>query len=517
MAKITNIENFRGWLSLVEPGNLEDNQFEVLKNLYYNKDKRVQTRRGITEFGDAIWSSPITSYFFFKNDTTWDTMALCTAGTNMYKYDEWTTTWNSIKSGLTEFEADWVTRTRWSFVVYLNVVYMCNWIDAYASYDWTTYTEYWAQPKCRYLRYMADSVYWAWDDANPSTIYATTAWAANANTLNANDIKVGWDELGRINGMLDLGNLLLVFKDKKIYSVAWDLASSQAIDAQNGWYCHRAIKNVENAIMYYNDAGIDSVKPRSWVSWAAALAAEPLANDLRALLDNIAASQRNNNAWWYNTFLNNYYFSFDTGNDSIPDSTLVYSSLVWAWSEYTLPAIYDYGYYIDSDWVYHYLVASANGGQMYEIETWFTDFTWAISTELKTKQWDFNQTWLWKTFDAIDIVWLKNEWSEITVEVIVDGETVVSSVIDDTFIDITGWPISIWEKPIWVYATAWWSGSDTDIDLYQYLIRIPMYSSWASLQVRMYSDSNPNVRSLDKMRISREDEVLDLFPNSHIW
>lgn len=514
---ITNIENFNGWLSLVEPSNLDDNQFEVLKNMYYNKDKRIQSRRGIANYGDSIWATPISSYFFWKNDTDGTTMALCTSWTVMYKYDEWTTTWNSIKTWLTEFEADGVTRTRWSFAVYLNVVYMCNGIDAYADYDGTTYTEHPAQPKCRYLRYMADSIYGAGQDTNPSTIYATTAGAANADTLNANDIKVWGDELGRINWLLDLGNILLVFKNKKIYSVAWDLATSQAIDSQNGGYCNRSIKNVENAIMYYNDAGVDRVKPRSWVTWASALASEPLANDLRDLLDKISPTQRNNGTGYYNTFLNNYYFSFDTWNDSIPDTTLVYSSLVWAWSQYNLPAIYDYGLYIDSAWVERNLVASANWWQMIEIETWFQDFWLAIDTELKTKRWDFWDVGQWKTFDAVDIVGLKNEWSEITVEIIVDGDIVSSSVIDDTFIDVFGWSVTIWSNPIWTETIGWGTGSDSDIDLFQYLIRIPMYSSWPNIQIRMYSETNPNVWTLDKIKISRENDVMDLFPVANIW
>ena len=517
MARITNIENFKWWLSLVEPSNIEDNQFEVLQNMYYNKDKRIQTRRWVTTFGNAIWSDPISSYFFWQNDTTWTTMALCTAGTNMYKYDEWTSNWSSIKSWLTEFETDGTTRTRWSFAVYLNKVYMCNGIDAYAEYDWTTYTELWAQPKCRYLRYMADSIYWAWDDSNPSTIYATTAWAADARTLNANDLKVWWDELWRINWFLDLWSLLLVFKNKKIYSVAWDLSTSTAIDAQNGWYCHRAIENVENAIMYYNDAWVDRLKARNWVTGAAALAAEPLANDLRTLLDQIHPTERNNNCGFYSTYLNNYYFSFDTWDDSIPDKTLVYSSLVWAWSQYTFPAIYEYWMYIDTNWDEKLLVASANGWQMYEIETWFQDFWASIQTELKTKRWDFWDIWLWKTYDAVDIIGLKNEWSEINIEILIDWEVVVSAIVDDTFIDITWWSITLWTTEIWVESIWWWTWSDTDIDLYQYLIRVPMYESWPNIQVRMYSDSNPNVWTLDKIKISREDEVLDLFPINNIW
>ncbi len=676
---ITNIENFRGGLSLVEPSNLEDNQFEVLKNLYYNKDKRIQTRRWISNFWGVVpsntilinacdattnfavaddattlatwtairwtnsvsfmidvsnsgndyanltnaslgtidisdnkwhlafwlyvpaafntnltavklrlwsdssnyyewtlstlteasnnfikldyddatetwtvtdtsidymrlqvtydgsytdkswilidsiysyWSistTPITSYFFFQNDTDATRTAICTSWTYMFLYNETTEAWETIKTWLTEFETDNTTRTRWSFAVYLNKIYMCNGIDDYTEWNWTTFSDQASQPKVRYLRYMADSIYWAGQDTNPSTIYATTAWAVDAKTLDANDIKVWWDELWRINWLLDLWNVLMVWKNKKIYSVAGDLASSQAIDSQNWGYCNRAIHNVENAIMYYNDAWVDRVKARNGVTWAAAMASEPLANDLRDLLDNIDAAQRNNNAGSYIDFLNNYYFSFDTGNDSIPDTTLIYSSLVWAWSQYLYPALYDYGFYIDSSWVYHYLIASANGWQMYEIENGFQDFWLAIESELQTKTWDFWDAGTWKTFDAIDIVWLKNEWAEIKVEIIVDDEVVATSIIDDDFIDANTASLTIWSREIGTLPVWWWSWSDTEIDLFNYLIRIPLYSSGSNIKIRMYSNSNPNVWSMDKIKISRENEVIDLFPTANIW
>lgn len=597
---IANITNFNWWLSLIEPNNLEDNEFEVLTNMFYNKDKRIQTRRWITTFGNSIWTAPITSYFFWKNDTSWATEALCTSWSVMYKYNEWTSNWDSIRTWLSEFEADGTTRTRWSFAVYLNIVYMCNWVDAYASRDWTTYTEIWVssvwtatftnatnivnvtghwmadgtsvkfttswtlpaeltvwkyyyvissltntfqlaltpggsavtftddwtatttaskltQPICRYLRYMADSIYWAGEDTNPSTIYATTAWAVNAQTLNANSIKVWWDELGRINWMLDLGALLLVFKDKKIYSVSWDLATSTAIDAQNGWYCNRTIKNVENAIMYYSDAGINNLKARSWVTWASALATSPLSDNLRALLDDITPNQRNNGAWYYNTFLNNYYFTFDTGNDSVPETTLVYSSLVWSWSQYNLPALYDYGSYIDSSWVYHYLIASSNGWQMYEIENWFQDLWLWIYNELLTKRWNFNDISIWKTFESVDIIWLKNEWSEISVEIIIDWEVVWISIITDEMTNPFAWFATIWALPIGTDTIWWGSWSTEEIDLSEYLIRIPLYTSWPNIQVRMYSEDNPNVFTLDKIKINYGTETMDIFSTANIW
>ena len=84
--------------------------------MFYNSDKRVQTRYGITTFGDPIGSNPITSYFFFQRDDTGARIALCTSGTVMYVYNEGTGAWDSLRTGLTQYEADGTTPTRWSFV-----------------------------------------------------------------------------------------------------------------------------------------------------------------------------------------------------------------------------------------------------------------------------------------------------------------------------------------------------------------------------------------------------------------
>lgn len=519
MAKKVNITDLTWWLSLVSSSNMGDNQFSVLKNMFYNKDKRIQSRRWYTTFWNSIWTDPITSYFFFQNDTTWVRTAICTAGTQMYKYNESTSNWGSIKTGLTAFESDGTTRTKWSFAVYKNIVYMCNGVDAYASYDGTTYTEYGSQPKVRYLRYMWDSIYWWWEDTNPNTMYATSAGASNGNTLNANSLVVWGDELGRINWMLDLWDLFLVFKDKKIYSVSWDLTQSRPIDTQNGWFSHRAIKNVENAILYYSDVWVDRLKPREWLAGASALASEPLSNDLRELIDKIKPKHYNANIGYYIAPLNSYYFSFDTSDDWIPDTTLVYNTLVGAWTQYNLPAIYDYWYYIDSTGNYKYLVSSANTGQMYEIETWFEDNWEAITSELTSKKYDFDDPSSWKTMNDIDLIGYKNEWSEINIEVKVDDEVAMTSVITDAFMNTNISEIvsgSIWSQPIWLY-WLWSSSSTDDVELYPYLIRLPVSTSWPNIEIRMYSDSQPNVWTLDKATIHYDELSVDIFALGNIW
>jgi len=91
------------------------------------------------------------------------------------------------------------------------------------------------------------------------------------------------------------------------------------------------------------------------------MSTEPLSDDLRSILNLIDPTRRNTSSGYYNTTLNNYYFSFDTGNDGTNDSMFVYSSLVGAWTEYVMPPISDYGLWIDSDGAEHILASSASG------------------------------------------------------------------------------------------------------------------------------------------------------------
>lgn len=59
----------------------------------------------------------------------------------MYQYTESTNTWTSKQTGLIEYEADGVTRTKWSFAVYKNIIYMCDGVNPYMYYDGTTVTQ----------------------------------------------------------------------------------------------------------------------------------------------------------------------------------------------------------------------------------------------------------------------------------------------------------------------------------------------------------------------------------------
>ena len=125
------------------------------------------------------------------------------------------------------------------------------------------------------------------------------------------------------------------------------------------------------------------------MSGAGAIESSPLGDAIRALTDQITEFQFNSGAAFYNKSLSNYYFAFDTNNDNIPDTVLVYSTLTSGWSQYTLPNLYDFGFYINSDQERQYLFASAITGQMYEFEYGFDDDGVAIDYELESKRFDF--------------------------------------------------------------------------------------------------------------------------------
>nr|AKH46391.1 hypothetical protein [uncultured marine virus] len=60
MPKTFTANGFQGGLSLVDPLSMEDNQLEVCNNMFYNSDRRLQTRRGYTQFGSTISSDIVT-------------------------------------------------------------------------------------------------------------------------------------------------------------------------------------------------------------------------------------------------------------------------------------------------------------------------------------------------------------------------------------------------------------------------------------------------------------------------
>ena len=119
----------------------KEDEFADIVIMYYNRRGALEVRRGTTNFSNSVGSKPFTSLFFFQNDETGDRYLIGFAWTSVYLYDEPNNEWDSLGWALEEFEIDWVTRTKWSFAVYKNVIYMCDGVNPYMWYDGTTLTK----------------------------------------------------------------------------------------------------------------------------------------------------------------------------------------------------------------------------------------------------------------------------------------------------------------------------------------------------------------------------------------
>lgn len=468
-------------------------------------------------------TKPVTSWMFHKNDdASQKRTALCVAGTNMFEYVEGSEEWVVIDTGLSEFETILgreTERTRWDYDVYKNVFYMGNGVDFYRSYDGVTILEFNTQPKCRYFRMEVDRMFGAGDDENPSTLYYTANAPAIAGTINANAVVVGGDQLGKINGLHSLGNVILAGKDKKIHSVDIATPSALPIDARAGWFSDRSIANVGNSLMYFTDNSLETLKQRDGVSGSEGLESSALTDNLKDVLDQVLTPQYNANVGLYIKPLRNYYFVYDSNGDNIPDSWLVYSALTGTFSVYTLPAAYDLGEWLDSEGNSHYIFTSANGGQIFEFETGFSDNGVPIDYEITTKAWNFNDDFLQKDFYLMDISGLCSTNPEINANVIVDNEVVSTAVITDSFIDYNQVPLAISLNPLSLVPIGGGTQdpSDGSIDVYPYKVRIPIsFNRGFNIQLGMTSDLGFVQFTLDRVAITYEDNSVDLFPYDNI-
>ena len=628
------INNFTWGISTIQSWEMKDNQLVTASNMYYNKEKQLITRWWYKEFLAKISTKPVTSYFFHQRDDGNGKYCLAVCGDVMYSYNETESVWVTIKSWLTELETNTVfnwARTRWDFAVYNNIVYMCNWVDNYASYagitpafltggtsatnvvatrnavtngtfritingvvrditglnfatdttmeqiasriqtairaltwkletvvwstnkfiissslatlssaitvtsaqgTWTdiswvwgtafmdsetgrgtvtavanTYTEYSTQPKCRYIQYLWDRIYWAWEDANPITLYYTWAVPSNANTLNANFVKVWGDETGAINGLSEIWNLIVAIKDVKVYVINPVAGTATPIDSQWWGFCNRSLKNVWNSLVFFNEKWVDTLQQRDWVTGSTALDTKSISSDVLSLFNQVDRKNYNFQCSMYNRFDQKYYICIDSNNDTIPDYFMVYSSITWWWTTYNLPSMFDMWIFIDSSQDIHYIFAWTDW-QLYEFETGAVDYWQNITHAIETKRLDSKSPWKIKSHTYVDIIWYKSLSTNINVWIYWEWLFYTGGEITDTNIRSldsykTIWSKSVWSKPLW------WSSIGDEIIIYKYSVRLTTYIPSQDISIKL--DSEWGTRTMDRISIWVEWQPLDVF------
>jgi len=464
----------------------------------------------------STYTKPVSSLYSYKNETTGETVTICTAGTNMFLWNVAASCWEQIDSGLSEFETGSTTnRTRWSFISYKDVIYGVNGVDGYKTWNGKVISTDVAI-KGKYLSYLSGIAFIAGDPDNPSTVSYTSPYPANLSAY-ADSIKVGADEEGSINVLFPVGNLMICFKNEKSYylDVFGSTDVTQAIDSQNGGFSHRCAKNVGNGILYYNGIGVDTLSQKSAQIGASALESKPMTDNLRKSFIQVNPNHYNSNCGTYIKELTNFYISIDTGNDDKPETTYVYSSLLGgnSWSKYTIPTSYDFARYEDSDGTIDNLMTSASNGIIYKIENGFNDNGIAIYHEVLTKEWDFGDPALSKEYSSLTLSGLKTKGFDLKVEIRIDGEIEDLTTIGDDFTTSEAPVGTIGSEPIGDEPIAGSSEeADDSLDLYPYICRIYKHVTGRKVQVKVYSESKNANWSLDKISVGYEAMDFDEFP-----
>lgn len=595
MPKVKPFNDFAWWLNANTTNAVGEKDLVRALNVFYNAAGQLQTRRGYRTFGNQIGSNPITSYFFYQRDDNKNKVAICHSGDKLYSYNWTTRSAISGASNLMEFETlpDKISsRTRWDFVVYKNIAYMCDWVNQYCSFDWVTfskigtgttyspatvntatdevsYAAHWlavndeiyfttsgtipwwmvayqiyyvssvptswtftisnsptgskiditsagtgtlsytklTEPRVRYLTIASSTLWSAWDDRTPSRLYYTNAFSTPVTDLtdiNTNQYELITGQEWGINWIGEYSQGIVILKDSKTHygtRASWSLAVTP-IDSQTGGFANRAINTVWNSLVYFNERWIDSLAKRAWVDWAGALESQALSAKIRDLVNTIKPKNYNSSAGQYIKEVNNYHFVFDSNQDDIPDTMVVYSSLTGGRTQYTFPEIYDFGSYVDTDGNRQYLFASASGGQMYEYEYWFDDNGTPIEADVQTKKFDFWDPSQVKAFHFVDVVWRKQEWGEINLSVYVDDEVVWEWIVTDNNIEVSWWWLgisSVWTETLW--------GEGSDLFLYPYTVRIPFFTRWTNISLRIQAKGVQMI--FEKMRVGLDAETIE--------
>lgn len=409
--------------------------------------------------------------------------------------------------------------TRWDFTTYKNAVGLVDGVDPYMVYSPSTTggvgtVSIEGGPGGDQIEYIKDRIHVAGDIAYPHRDIYTGALPTNLDSDNmTNAIDVGADESTIINVLKELGSVLLIGKERMIYQIDVTNASAPRYNALGGMYAYRAVHSVGDSLFYPSERGIEALRQRDGVSYGDGIDQKTLSDNVKQIFELIVPQRRNLSCGIFIPKHGNYYFTMDSNNDGVPDRTLVYSALqgVKSWSEYDLPATYQYGEYEDEDGELHYVIASADGGQMLEIETGIQDNGIDIEFDLITKAWDEGKPEIEKDYDHVYLVGRKNEGGTIKAEIYIDGELVATEVITDD--DMTPATITnpINTTPINTVPVG--GGGETTVDsLGAFKKGIPIFSRGTTIQVRLCKDTTPTRMSLERITYTYEENEIALFP-----
>lgn len=234
---------------------IADNESPDCLNVDFDVRGAIVKTKGFTlakNFGTTQINSIIP---FYK--TSGSRVFIVSYGTSLVQYDPVSTTTTTITTTLTGNGL----RFTGAIDTVHNVLYLVNGntSDGLMSWDGTTFTKAIATgPTGKYIEFYKNRMYICGDPGNPNRLYMSdlgtpTSWPA----LNFIDID---DGLGGINGMKQLGDSQIIFKELGVFILKGDSPSNYLVvttfAGNHGTVSHYSIVRIPNGLMYLSRDGV---------------------------------------------------------------------------------------------------------------------------------------------------------------------------------------------------------------------------------------------------------------------
>jgi len=450
--------------------------------------------------------------YFETTQTPSQTYLVTNVGTGLYLYNSGSESWELIKTGLTE-------GNRLGYFAYKNIMYFGSRGQNSFEFNGTIVVEHTGANtyQWQYGLMANDVAYVGGDLTVPTTLAWTNALPTNAKSF-PNVLAVDEDDSsGVITGLINLGPIIIVSKEQKIYQVNVAAPSSTQLDYSDGALGSRALTRVENDVYFLNDRGIFTLAQRQ--ATVGSLRADSLSDDIKPLIDQIV--DKNVTAGFYSNQLNQWYLFADTNGDGNNDACYVRSVLTKAWTKYlnvgaNEAVVFD-NFSIDGEVGEDaLLIANSLSGQMIQIEYGTNDQGVEILFEMETKTQNYQKPEMSKTFHNYDVFGFINEIGEATISSTLGQVTVTSDAIllGSTYADA----INISKQVLGgsQLGGSQLGGSEGTIDLYPFFARIPLEQTDTNIAINIRIDKRDTILVLTKWAVNLDEMTEDFIPTNFI-
>jgi len=233
---------------------LAPNEALRIENVDLAERGAASKRNGVYSMGQFSATGTqrvISMYAFYRGASAPQLLIQTSGGVLRYTNDPTADpiVWTDIATGLS-------TTARMSFETFNSKCYVSNGVDAYASWDGTTYTVFPSAPKGKYLRLFKDTMWVSGITGTPDRVYSSNP--GDAETFGV----ASWVDIAHGDGDLVTalgtdGLYLIVFKRNRTMTIYDPVTyANRVVDFEKGCESHFSVIQFENAIYFLSRRGI---------------------------------------------------------------------------------------------------------------------------------------------------------------------------------------------------------------------------------------------------------------------